>query len=134
MFFFSNFVTDWCYKIVYKLLNNRMRGLYCKIQDRGMKFLLYGPSFWARSTKQKNQPEVWNFSVKPKQTRLLSCLLYGFRCAKREIERTSTLPSFSVTIKQFRVEIFFRTHNYRRDTCFVQFIAFLTKFISAKVS
>ena len=57
-----------------------------------MKFLLYGPNLWARSIKQKFQPEFWNFTAKTDQTRLLSCLLYGFREAKREkreIERTS---------------------------------------------
>ena len=35
--------------INYFNFNNRARGLYCKIPDRGMKILLYGPSFWARS-------------------------------------------------------------------------------------
>ena len=83
----------------YLLLNNRARGLYCKIPDWGMKFLPYGPSLLARSIKKKFQPEFWSFTVKPEQTRLLSCLSYGFRKAKRAwIERTSTLPSFSVTI------------------------------------
>ena len=35
---------------------------------------------------------------------------------------------------KFRKEIFFRTHSLRRDTCFVQLLAFLTKFLSAKVT
>ena len=71
----------------HSLLNNRVRGLCCKIPDGGMKFLLYGPSLWARSTNQKFQPEYQNFTVKPEQTRLLICLLYGFRQAKRAKQR-----------------------------------------------
>ena len=55
-----------------------------------MKFLLYGPRLEARSIKQKFQHEVWNSTVKAEQTRLLSCLLYGFKKGKaRKIGRTS---------------------------------------------
>ena len=104
-----------------------------------MKFLLYGPSLRARSINKKFQPEVWNFTVKPEQTRLLSCLLYGLRQAKRARNKEKFYTAFIFrhnfvrTIK-FRKEIFFRTHSLRRDTCFVQLLAFLTKFLSAKVT
>ena len=36
-------------------------GFTVKFQTEGWNFLLYGPSLWARSTKQKIQPEaVWS--------------------------------------------------------------------------
>ena len=118
--------------------NNRARGLYWKIPDWMMKLLLYGPSLWARSINQNFQPEVWNFTVKPEQTRLFSCLLYGSR---QESERNR--GSFHIVfiyrrnflrIIKFRKEIFFRRHSLRNDTCFVQFLAFLKKFLSAKAT
>ena len=39
-----------------------------------------------------------------------------------------------VRIVKFRKEIFFRAHSLRRDMCFVQFLTFLTKVLSAKVT
>ena len=79
-----------------------------------MKFLLYGPSlcenknkcmyvcmYVCRSINQTFQPEVWSFTVKPEQTRLLKYKLFiiWLQIGKaREIEQTSTLPSLSVTI------------------------------------
>ena len=39
---------------------------FCKIQDFGLKLLIYGPRPEPRSRiKQKFHPSVWNFTVKP---------------------------------------------------------------------
>ena len=42
----------------------------------GMKFLHYGPSLWTRSINKKFHSEVWNFTVKTEQTRLLKVVYY----------------------------------------------------------
>ena len=100
-----------------------------------MKFLLYGPSLWARSIKQKFQLEVWNFTVRPEETRLLSYLLYGFRYAKREKRRELLhCLHFPSQFRQDNSEKKSSARIVKEDTCFVRFLAFLTKCYSAKVT
>ena len=74
----------------------------------------HGPSLLARSIKQKFQTEVWNFTVKPKETRLLSFLIQFVGIVKFRKE-TSEL----IVEKRYLFFIF-------------QFLALLTKFLSAK--
>ena len=107
-----------------------------------MKCLLYGPSLWARSIiNQKFQPEVWNFTVKPVE---LLCLIFDqITMAQeqklfiiwlqmgeaRQMERTSTWRSFSITKKCSSERIV-----KQEISVWFKFLLFLTKFLSAKVT
>ena len=54
-------------------------GFIVKVQTEGWDFCFMDRACGRGSINQKLQLEVWNFTVRPEDTRLLSCLLYGFR-------------------------------------------------------
>ena len=68
------YLQAWCFFLVFSVIANYLittrKGITVIFQTEGWNFGFMVRPAWARSVKQKNQTEVWNFTVKPEQTRL----------------------------------------------------------------